>query len=94
MRVLRQVTRRQGKYVAAIEAAIQHVNRQIEDLQTRKAFISHYNQQDPMHTKQQFEQQQLLDLGMDTGREYAKRTIGRSYDPVAHRIHLNIPGCP
>ncbi|KAL8448213.1 hypothetical protein Emag_003981 [Eimeria magna] len=83
MRVLRQVTRRQGKYVAGIEAAIEHVNKQIEEVQTRKAFVSYYNQQDPMHAKQQLEQQQLLDLGMDAGREYARRAVAdpHSYVP-------------
>ncbi|KAL8435832.1 hypothetical protein ACSSS7_002209 [Eimeria intestinalis] len=75
MRVLRQVTRRQGKYVAGIEAAIEHVNRQIEEVQTRKAFVSYYNQQDPMHAKQQLQQQQLLDLGMDAGREHEAKKM-------------------
>ena len=85
MRVLRKVTRKQGKYVAAIEAAIEHVNKQIEDVETRKAFISYYDQQDPMHTKQQLEQQQLLDLGMDIGREYARRAVRKPQDPKQHR---------
>ena len=76
--MLRQVTRRQGKYVAGVEAAIQHANKQIEQAQARKAFISYYNQQDPMHARQQLEQQQLLDLGMDIGREFAQRAIGMS----------------
>lgn len=76
MRVLRQVTRRQGRYIAGIEAAIQHANKQIEEVQTRKAFLSYYNQQDPLHTRQQLEQQQLLDLAMGPGREYARRDVG------------------
>ncbi|KAL8434233.1 hypothetical protein Efla_001998 [Eimeria flavescens] len=81
MRALRQVTRRQGKYIAGIEAAIQHVNKQIEEVQTRKAFLSHYNEQDPMHAKQHLQQQQLLDLGMDAGREYARRAVA---DPQSY----------
>ena len=77
MRVLRQVTRRQGKYVAGVEAAIQHVNDQIEEVQARKAFISCYQQQDPMHARQQMEQQQLFDLGMDVGLQAARRAVGK-----------------
>lgn len=76
MRVLRQATRRQGKYIAGIEAAIQHTNRQIEEVQTRKAFLSYYNQHDPLHTRQQLEQQQLLDLAMGPGRGNARRNAG------------------
>lgn len=89
MRVLRQVTRRQGKYVASIEAAIQHANEQIQEVQTRKAFISYYDQQDPMHARQQLEQQQLLDLGMDAGREYARRAIGTPHHPSGKSFHSN-----
>ncbi|KAL8449070.1 hypothetical protein Emed_003422 [Eimeria media] len=86
MRTLRQVTRRQGKYVAGIEAAIEHVNKQIEEVQTRKAFVSYYNQQDPMHAKQQLEQQQLLDLGMDAGREYARRAVADPHSYVSPEV--------
>ncbi|CDI79396.1 hypothetical protein, conserved [Eimeria praecox] len=81
MKVLRQVTRRQGKYVAGVEAAIQHVNDQIDEVQARKAFLSYYNQQDPMHARQHMEQQQLLDLGMDMGLQAARRAV---VDPNAY----------
>ncbi|CDJ27876.1 uncharacterized protein EMH_0095460 [Eimeria mitis] len=81
MRVLRHVTRRQGKYVAGVEAAIQHVNDQIDEVQARKAFISHYMQQDPMNARQRMGQQQLFDLGMDVGRQAARRAV---VDPKAY----------
>ena len=92
MRVLRQVTRRQGKYVAGIEAAIQHVNDQIEEVQARKAFISYYEQQDPMHARQQMGQQQLFDLGMDAGLQAARRAVGE-HRPKSSSVANHTCGC-
>lgn len=77
MKILRKITRRQGRYVAGVEAAIQHVNNQIEEVQARKEFISFYLLQDPMHARQQLEQNQLLDLGMDIGLNAARRAVGK-----------------
>ncbi|CDJ42319.1 hypothetical protein, conserved [Eimeria tenella] len=81
MKILRKITRRQGRYIAGVEAAIQHVNNQIEEVQARKEFISFYLLQDPMHARQQLEQNQLLDLGMDIGLNEARRAV---VDPRAY----------